>query len=127
MIIVHDQGNENEIDMVFFINYFFWDTFKKLMNQRLPLLKAVNRTRHRSNWWWFKTSGTRNWYELSQTEIIWDNQNPDFEKKVEMEYHFEVHQQLRFFVYNFDEGVGVSLSVKGEADEVLNPLNKFFI
>ena len=44
-----------------------------------------------------------------------------------MEYHFEVHQQLRFFVYNFDEGVGVSLSVKGEADEVLNPLNKFFI
>ena len=45
---------------------------------------------------------TQDWDELGRTEIIWDNLNPDFETKFQIDYHFEVHQHLRFSVYDID-------------------------
>ncbi|TNN07478.1 Copine-8 isoform 1 [Schistosoma japonicum] len=42
------------------------------------------------------------WVELDRTEIIQNNLNPDFAKKVVMEYHFEEQQRLNFAVYDVD-------------------------
>mgnify|MGYP000001018386 CR=1 FL=1 len=42
------------------------------------------------------------WLELGRTEVVWDNLNPEFQKKFVMEYHFEIHQMLRFTVYDID-------------------------
>lgn len=42
------------------------------------------------------------WLELGRTEVIWDNLNPEFQKKFIMEYHFEIHQMLRFTIYDID-------------------------
>ena len=50
----------------------------------------------------FQIPGTRQWQELGRTEIIWDNLNPDFERKFQLEHHFEVHQQFLFSVYDID-------------------------
>ncbi|VDQ04680.1 unnamed protein product [Trichobilharzia regenti] len=38
------------------------------------------------------------WVELDRTEIIQNNLNPDFAKKIVMEYHFEEQQRLNFAV-----------------------------
>ena len=51
---------------------------------------------------YFKAPGTTKWHEIGRTETIWDNLNPDWEKKFQMEYHFEVHQMLRFTIYDID-------------------------
>lgn len=40
--------------------------------------------------------------EIGRTEIIQDNLNPKFAKKVLMQYHFEQIQRLRFEVYDID-------------------------
>lgn len=40
--------------------------------------------------------------EIGRTEIIQDNLNPKFAKKVVMQYHFEQIQRLRFEVYDID-------------------------
>ena len=50
----------------------------------------------------FQAPGTTKWHEIGRTETIWDNLNPDWEKKFQMEYHFEVHQMLRFTIYDID-------------------------
>lgn len=42
------------------------------------------------------------WLELGRTETVWDNLNPEFQKKFSLEYHFEMHQMLRFSVYDID-------------------------
>ena len=52
-----------------------------------------------------KVPGTRNWHEFGRTEIMWDNLNPDFERKFQLDYHFELHQELRFSVYDIDSGM----------------------
>lgn len=38
------------------------------------------------------------WVELDRTEIIHNHLNPDFAKKIVMEYHFEEQQRLNFVV-----------------------------
>ena len=43
-------------------------------------------------------SGT--WQEFGRTEVIWDNLNPEFQKKFVMEYRFEIQQKLKFEVYD---------------------------
>jgi len=40
--------------------------------------------------------------EIGRTEVIQDNLNPKFAKKVLMQYHFEQIQRLRFEVYDID-------------------------
>lgn len=40
--------------------------------------------------------------ELGRTEVIQDNLNPKFAKKIQMQYHFEQIQRLRFEVYDID-------------------------
>ena len=42
------------------------------------------------------------WHELGRTEVIWDNLEPEFQKKFVIEYHFEIHQMLKFTVYDID-------------------------
>ncbi|CAI2724152.1 unnamed protein product [Schistosoma spindalis] len=42
------------------------------------------------------------WVELDRTEIIHNHLNPDFAKKIVMEYHFEEQQRLNFVVYDVD-------------------------
>uniref|UniRef100_A0A3Q0KGJ6 Copine-3 n=1 Tax=Schistosoma mansoni TaxID=6183 RepID=A0A3Q0KGJ6_SCHMA len=42
------------------------------------------------------------WVELDRTEIIHNHLNPDFAKKIVMEYHFEEQQRLNFVVYGVD-------------------------
>jgi len=46
--------------------------------------------------------GAKKWIELIRTEHIQDNLNPDFGKKVTLEYHFEEQQPLRFEIYDID-------------------------
>ena len=40
--------------------------------------------------------------EIGRTEVIQDNLNPKFAKKILMQYHFEQIQRLRFEVYDID-------------------------
>lgn len=40
--------------------------------------------------------------EIGRTEVIQDNLNPKFAKKILMQYHFEQVQRLRFEVYDID-------------------------
>eukprot|EP00741_Cyanophora_paradoxa_P016291 tig00020911_g15730.t1 len=49
-----------------------------------------------------KLPGDARWFEVGRTETIWDNQNPKFVKSVEMDFLFEVKQDLRFAVYDVD-------------------------
>ena len=42
------------------------------------------------------------WLEFGRTETVWDNLNPEFQKKFILEYHFEMHQMLRFSVFDVD-------------------------
>ena len=44
----------------------------------------------------------RGWLELGRTEVVWDNLNPEFEKKFVLEFDFAVHQILRFTMYDVD-------------------------
>ena len=53
----------------------------------------------------FKVPGTRNWHELGRTKIIWGSSNPDFKRKFQLDYHFEVHQEFRFSVYDIHSGM----------------------
>lgn len=49
-----------------------------------------------------RNSGTDFWQEIKRTEIIYNNLNPDFTTKIEMEYRFEESQYLKFEVYDID-------------------------
>ncbi|XP_067931223.1 copine-8-like isoform X1 [Watersipora subatra] len=49
-----------------------------------------------------KQFATENWREYGRTETIWDNLNPDFVKKFEIDYYFEERQQLKFSIYDVD-------------------------
>eukprot|EP00741_Cyanophora_paradoxa_P016282 tig00020911_g15721.t1 len=49
-----------------------------------------------------QAAGDARWFEVGRTETIWDNQNPKFVKSVEMDFLFEVKQDLRFAVYDVD-------------------------
>jgi hypothetical protein len=40
------------------------------------------------------------WQEVGRTEVVQNNLNPVFKKKVEMDYTFEKQQQLKFLVYD---------------------------
>ena len=42
------------------------------------------------------------WKEIGRTEIIWDNLNPEFSKKITMTYMFEQRQLLKFELYDID-------------------------
>ncbi|XP_021946651.2 copine-9 [Folsomia candida] len=45
---------------------------------------------------------TSQWVEFQRTEVIFDCLNPDFVTKVQIDYHFEEEQALRFEVYDID-------------------------
>ncbi|ODM98412.1 Copine-8 [Orchesella cincta] len=49
-----------------------------------------------------KPRGSDHWVELLRTETIKDTLNPDFTRKVTMEYRFEEQQPLRFELYDID-------------------------
>lgn len=49
-----------------------------------------------------KTPDMDYWQEISRTETIQNTLNPDFTKKVHIVYRFEVHQSLKFEVYDID-------------------------
>ncbi|XP_043246463.1 copine-8-like [Amphibalanus amphitrite] len=46
--------------------------------------------------------GMKSWTEFKRTEVIYDNLNPDFATKINMAFHFEEQQRLRFEVYDID-------------------------
>eukprot|EP00475_Leptophrys_vorax_P025032 TRINITY_DN3488_c0_g1_i1.p1 TRINITY_DN3488_c0_g1~~TRINITY_DN3488_c0_g1_i1.p1 ORF type:complete len:537 (+),score=105.88 TRINITY_DN3488_c0_g1_i1:33-1643(+) len=48
---------------------------------------------------------------IGRTEIIWNNHDPDFLRRVELEYHFERYQELEFKVYDADEATAKNLSL----------------
>ena len=41
------------------------------------------------------------WSEVGRTEVVNNDLNPKFEKKVEMDYTFEKKQELKFLVYDW--------------------------
>ncbi|KER26515.1 hypothetical protein T265_06235 [Opisthorchis viverrini] len=51
----------------------------------------------------FEKTHDNSWRELGRTEVIQNTLNPDFVKKIVIEYHFEEQQRLNFAVYVFDE------------------------
>ena len=48
------------------------------------------------------SSNSNNWQELMRTERIQNNLNPDFAKKVQINYCFEEQQHLKFEMYDVD-------------------------
>ncbi|GAA51758.1 copine-8, partial [Clonorchis sinensis] len=51
----------------------------------------------------FEKTHENSWKELGRTEVIQNTLNPDFVKKIVIEYHFEEQQRLNFAVYVFDD------------------------
>lgn len=47
-----------------------------------------------------KTSGKTNWFELSRSETIAYTANPDFRRIFQMEYRFELYQELRVVIFD---------------------------
>ena len=41
------------------------------------------------------------WTEVSRTEVVQNDLNPQFKKKVEMDYTFETKQELKFILYDW--------------------------
>jgi hypothetical protein len=41
------------------------------------------------------------WQELGRTDVVQNNLNPEFKKKVELDYTFEKKQELKFIVYDW--------------------------
>ncbi|TGZ65970.1 hypothetical protein CRM22_005610 [Opisthorchis felineus] len=50
----------------------------------------------------FEKTHDNSWRELGRTEVIQNTLNPDFVKKIVIEYHFEEQQRLNFAVYDVD-------------------------
>ncbi|ELW69600.1 Copine-1 [Tupaia chinensis] len=46
--------------------------------------------------------GGGNWAELGRTERVRNSSNPEFSKTLQLEYHFETVQKLRFGIYDID-------------------------
>lgn len=46
--------------------------------------------------------GMDNWKEYGRTEVIWNNLNPSFVTKINIDYYFETRQHLKFAVYDVD-------------------------
>ncbi|XP_068085435.1 copine-8-like [Anabrus simplex] len=51
---------------------------------------------------YLKTYQLTEWQEISRTEVVSNNLNPDFVKKIHMTYRFEEQQLLKFVVYDID-------------------------
>ena len=45
----------------------------------------------------------RSWKKIGQTEIIHDNLNPEFIKKIQVDYHFEEQEKFKVEVYDSDD------------------------
>jgi Ca2+-dependent lipid-binding protein len=43
-----------------------------------------------------------NWKLLGQTEVVFNNLNPNFSKSVKVEFYFETNQNIRIEVYHHD-------------------------
>ncbi|CAG9321491.1 unnamed protein product [Blepharisma stoltei] len=71
-----------------------------------------------------KTSYEGKWSKLGQTEIIWNNLNPDFIRNFTLDYHFEEQKYLKFRVYDAnDEQATLAKSVFiGEAECTLGEI-----
>ncbi|CAD8052802.1 unnamed protein product [Paramecium sonneborni] len=41
------------------------------------------------------------WTKIGQTELIWNNLNPNFATSIQLEYHFEVQQHLKMEVHHY--------------------------
>jgi hypothetical protein len=41
------------------------------------------------------------WQELGRTDVVQNNLNPEFKKKIELDYTFEKKQELKFIVYDW--------------------------
>ncbi|VDP45188.1 unnamed protein product [Schistosoma mattheei] len=63
------------------------------------------------------------WVELDRTETIHNHLNPDFAKKIVMEYHFEEQQRLNFvdFLGNCETTLG-EIASSGKISKLLKPL-----
>ena len=44
------------------------------------------------------------WQEIGKTELINDNLNPEFVKKILVDFHFEAKEQFKVEVYDSDDG-----------------------
>lgn len=58
------------------------------------------------------------WQELGRTEVIQDNQEPEWAKRLVLQFHFEEAQPLRFVVWD-DDGPGAPPDPLGEAEAPL--------
>lgn len=49
----------------------------------------------------------KKWTKIGDTEIVWDNLNPNFLKTFIIDYYFEKQQHMRFEIYDRDENSSV--------------------
>ncbi|CAD8087146.1 unnamed protein product [Paramecium sonneborni] len=49
----------------------------------------------------FLKSNQSNWSKIGQTELIWNNLNPNFATSIIIDYHFEVQQHLKLEVHHY--------------------------
>ena len=53
---------------------------------------------------WIETSD--GWVEHDRTEMVKNSLNPEFSKRISIEYHFEQLQKLKFSLYDIDDPTG---------------------
>ncbi|CAD8209885.1 unnamed protein product [Paramecium octaurelia] len=69
------------------------------------------------------------WIKIDQTEVIWNNLNPNFVKTFKIKYFFEVQQHLKMEVYHFINSTQSKIIGKAETTvaEIIGSKNQIFI
>ena len=60
----------------------------------------------------YEKTHSQDWCKIGQTEVIWDNLNPDFIKSFTLDFYFEEQKYLFFKV--FDANIEKGREVQGE-------------
>ncbi|CAD8151829.1 unnamed protein product [Paramecium octaurelia] len=76
----------------------------------------------------FQKTNQNNWSKIGQTELIWNNLNPNFATSIIIEYYFEVHQYLKLEVHHYvsqneSKMIGIAetslAAIAGAKDQIL--------
>lgn len=72
----------------------------------------------------FERTNETDWNKIGQTEVIWDNLNPEFTKSFELDYYFEVQIYLKFSVFdaNMENLKEIKGKLLGEAETTLSEI-----
>eukprot|EP00291_Cryptomonas_curvata_P000907 CAMPEP_0172188082 /NCGR_PEP_ID=MMETSP1050-20130122/21707_1 /TAXON_ID=233186 /ORGANISM="Cryptomonas curvata, Strain CCAP979/52" /LENGTH=245 /DNA_ID=CAMNT_0012862499 /DNA_START=159 /DNA_END=896 /DNA_ORIENTATION=- len=52
------------------------------------------------------------WFEVGRTEVVRNNLNPRFQKTIDVDFIFEINQEIRFVLYDIDDDLSTKWNVE---------------